>query len=108
MSDPDEWRPFPPGVGDPYGRELKDVRVAADLASRAAELLDEVIALGRQLILGREAGERLFKRLEVSRRTIAEMANRDLEIANERARHDSPSRKNHPIQENSAGAAAPG
>ena len=41
------------------------------------------MALGRQLILGREAGERLFKRLEVSRRTIAEMANRDLEIANE-------------------------
>jgi hypothetical protein len=61
-------------VGDPYGRELEDVRREAGLAARAVELIDEVIALGQRLTPGREAGERLFKRLEVSRATIATIA----------------------------------
>jgi hypothetical protein len=83
VSDMEERRPFPPGVGDPYGRELMDVRREAELAMRAVEMLDEVIALGRSLTRGREAGERLFQRLGVSRTTIARIAQRDLEIAEE-------------------------
>jgi len=83
MSGLDERRPWPPGVCDPYGRELADVRREAELAMRAFELLDESIALGRRLTPGREAGEPLFKRLEVSRTTIASIADRDLEIAKE-------------------------
>jgi hypothetical protein len=35
----------------------------------------------RRLTLGREAGERLFKRLEVSRTTIGRIAERDLKVA---------------------------
>jgi hypothetical protein len=70
-------------VGDPYGRELEDVRREAGLATRAVELLDEANALGQRLTPRREAGERLFKRLEVSRATIATIAERDLETAKE-------------------------
>jgi hypothetical protein len=83
MSEMDEWRPFPPAVGDPYGREVEEVRRQAALATRAVGLIDEAVSLGRQLTVGRDAGERLFKRLEVSRATIARIAERDLEIAPE-------------------------
>jgi hypothetical protein len=48
MSALDEWRPFPPRVGDPSGRELHDVRREAELGTRAVELRDEAIALGRR------------------------------------------------------------
>ena len=52
---------------------------------RAVELLGEAIALARRLTPGREAGGRLFKRLEVSRATIARVAERDVEISEELA-----------------------
>ena len=70
-------------MGDPYGRELEDIRREAEVAVRAVELIDEAIILGRRLTHGREAGDRLFKRLEVSRATIARIAERDLAIAEE-------------------------
>jgi hypothetical protein len=85
MNDLNERRPWPPGVGDPYGRELDDVRRDAGLATRAVEQIDEAIALGRRLTLGREAGERLFKRLAASREAIARIADRDNEVAAELA-----------------------
>jgi hypothetical protein len=50
---------------------LEDVRRDAELAARAVELVDEAIGLARRLTSGREAGERLFKRLEVSGATLA-------------------------------------
>jgi hypothetical protein len=40
-------------------------------------------ALGRRFTPRREAGERLFQRLEVSRTTLSRIAERDLEIASE-------------------------
>ena len=85
MSDPDERRPFPAGVGDPYGRELEEVRGEAQLAKRVVELLDEALTLGQRLTPGREAGQRMFQRLEVSRATIATIAERDTAIASELA-----------------------
>jgi hypothetical protein len=72
-------------LGRPYGRELEDVRCEAQLARRVVELIDEAIALGRRLTPSREAGQRLFQRLEVSRTTIATIAERDNAIASELA-----------------------
>ena len=63
--------PFPSGVGDPEGRELDVVRRDAELASRACQLIDEAIALGRRRVLGREGGAKQFVRLERSRDVFA-------------------------------------
>jgi hypothetical protein len=77
----EEARPYPGGVSDPHGRSLDDVRHQAELASRAAGLLAEVIALGRKLALGRDGGAKQFVRLEVSRDLFVRLAQRDDEIA---------------------------
>lgn len=73
--------PWPPGVIDPFGRELTDIRNEAELATRAVELIDDAIALGLCLKLGREAGPKALRRLEVSRDRFAHVAGRDQEIA---------------------------
>jgi hypothetical protein len=69
--------------GDPFGRELAEIRREAELAARVMEQLDEAIATARRLKLGREAGPRLWRRLEVSRDVFARMADRDRAIAAE-------------------------
>ena len=73
--------PWPPGVSDPFGRNLEAVRRDAELAQRATELVDEAVAQGQQLRLEREAGPRLWRRLEASRDAFARMAARDVTIA---------------------------
>lgn len=73
--------PWPPGVSDPFDRSLSEVHRHVELASRILELLDEALRLGCELRLGREAGRRLWRRIEVSRDSVARIAERDRQIA---------------------------
>jgi hypothetical protein len=78
---PNEDRPWPPGVTDPFDRSLSEVHRHIERASRIIELLDEAIRLGADLRLGREAGQRLWRRIEVSRVSVVRIVERDQEIA---------------------------
>jgi hypothetical protein len=62
-----------------------ELRRQAEIASRAVALLDEVVALGRELPLGREAGERLWRRIDASRASFGRIAERDRNIAKDLA-----------------------
>ena len=77
----DDDRPWPPGVSDPFDRPLSEVHRQIEIASRILELLDEAVRLGRELRLGREAGQRLWRRIEVSRAAVIRILERDGEIA---------------------------